>query len=192
MSSDRAAAVAKSAGSEERKRTLVVRGVEEFRRLVAMFLYLWVVFGVVVIAELIGLAQHELNYTFYGFAALNALILAKVMLIAEDLDVARGFEEKPLIYPIVYKSIVFSIVFLCFHALERILVGVWHGQTIAESVPAIGGGGAKGLFLVEIVATVLLIPFFAFREIGRALGKEELHAMLFTRGRTKARAASFK
>ena len=50
-----------------------------------MFIYLWVLFALFVIRESIILAQQHLNYQAQGFAILNAFILAKVMLIAEDL-----------------------------------------------------------------------------------------------------------
>jgi len=38
------------------------------------------------------------------------------------------------------------------------------------------------LFMVVII-TVLLIPFFAYREIGQVLGERELHSLIFTRAK---------
>jgi hypothetical protein len=55
--------------------------------------------------------------------------------------------------------------------------------------PAIGGGSLSGVFLVGIILSVALIPFFAFREIGRVLGERELHSLIFTDG---AKAAAFQ
>ena len=67
------------------------------------------------------------------------------------------------------------------------LVGIFKGKTIAESIPVIGGGSLSGVFFVGIILAVALIPFFAFREIGRVIGERELHSLLF-----KDRVAEFQ
>jgi hypothetical protein len=43
----------------------------------------------------------------------------------------------------------------------------------------------QGIVSVGAIVFVSLIPFFAFREIGRVIGKRELWSLLFSRG-TKA------
>lgn len=182
------AGVAEKRGATEAKRNWKGRAIHEAKRFLGMFLYLWVLFGLFVLHESIILAQHDIDFTAYGLAITNALILAKVMLVAEDLNIARGFEDKPLIYPVLYKSIVFAIVFMIFHLAEEVLVGLWRGKTAPESIPAIGGGSPKGILSVALIVSFALIPYFAFRELGRAIGEGELRALFLTRG-PKARAA---
>ena len=148
-----------------------------------MFLYLWVLFGLFVIHQSIILAQEHINYKAQGFAIINALILAKVMLIGEDLHLGKRFEDKPLIYSIFYKSLVFAVFFIGFHIIEEVVVGVIRGRTIAQSFPAIGGGSLQGILSVGAIVFVALIPFFAFREIGRVIGKSELWFLLISRGK---------
>jgi len=63
------------------------------------------------------------------------------------------------------------------------------GKTIGESVPTIGGGTPSGVFFVGIILAVALIPFFAFREVGRAIGERALHSLMFTGG---PKAAAFR
>ena len=166
-----------------RKRKLLTRVIDEAKKFAGMALYLWVLFGLFVLHERIVLAKHNIDYKFYGFAVVNALVLAKVMLIAEDLGLGERFKSRPLVYPILYKSVLFAIVFLCFDVIEEVLVGVVQGKTIFASVPSIGGGSASGIISVGVIIAVALIPFFAFREVGRAIGERELRALLFTRGR---------
>ena len=45
--------------------------------------------------------------------------------------------------------------------------------------PTIGGGSPSDVLFVGIILSIALIPFFAFREIGRVIGERELHALLF-------------
>jgi hypothetical protein len=156
--------------------------VHEIRQLVFMFLYLFVWFGLFTIHESIVLGQHHISYAPYGFAAVNALILAKVMLVAEDLHLGHRFEDRPLIYPVLFKSLLFAIVFICFHVVEHVIVGLWYGKAILQSMPGFGGGGIEGVFLVGVLMSVALIPFFAFTEISRVLGLAALQSLIFKRG----------
>jgi hypothetical protein len=70
-----------------------------------------------------------------------------------------------------------------FDIAEEVLVGVFKGKTVAESFPKIGGGSLRGIFSMIVVITVLLLPFFAYREIGKVIGQRELHSLIFTRKR---------
>ena len=114
-----------------------------------------------------------------GFALVNALVLAKVMLIAEDLRVGHWLRSRPLIYPILGESLIFTVVFICFHVVEDLVIGLFKEKTLRASVPVIGGGGLAGLLSVATIYFVALIPFFAYRNLGRELGPGRLNAMLF-------------
>jgi len=93
-----------------------------------MFFYLWVVFGLFAVHESIVLSQHQINYQFHGFAFINALIFAKVMLAAEDLRLGHRLNDQPLIYTILFKSFLFALVLIAFHVVEHVLIGVWNGS----------------------------------------------------------------
>jgi hypothetical protein len=153
--------------------------------------YLFVVFGVLALHEEVVAAKNGIAYHFYGFAVINAIILGKVMLVAEDLNFGNQlFKNNPLVYPIVFKSIVFTLLFFVFDIVEELLVGVFKGKTIAESFPNIGGGSPRGIFSMIVVITVLLIPFFAYREIGQVIGQRELRSLIFTRKRSQFAGAT--
>src|ERR1700737_33639 len=173
----------------ERKRDLKQRIFDEVINFLAIALYLWVTFGVFALHEWVVSAKDHIDYHFYGCAIVNALILGKVMLVAEDLHFADWFKDRPLIYPILYKAVAFSILFLVFDVVEEVIVGLFKGKTIGESIPSIGGGTPSGVFFVGVILAVALIPFFAFREIGRGIGEGELHSLIFTRG---PKAAAFQ
>lgn len=165
--------------STPQPRNLKARAIEEFKRYVAIFLYLWVVFGLLSIHKSLVLTQRHLDYEEHTFAIINAFVFAKVLLVGEQLRLGRRFQNKPLIYPILYKCLVFSVVLICFHAIESGVVGMWHGRTFAESVPPLLGWNPKGLLAVGFFCFVLLLPFFGFREIARVMGNTEMRVLLF-------------
>ncbi|ACL61662.1 hypothetical protein [Methylobacterium nodulans] len=153
---------------------------EELKRIATIFVYLWIVFGVLVLHESLVLSRHGINYDFYGFAFINSWILAKVMLIAESLDVRPRWQGRPLIYPIAVRAVGFAMLLVCAYAIEETVIGLWRGRTLAASVPAIGGGGLRGLVVITVIMAVALVPYFAFRELGRVLGRDRLRALMVT------------
>jgi hypothetical protein len=163
--------------------SVMQKSLAEARKLLWIFIYLWVLLGLFAVHR--SFVLNEQNFFYHqGFAFINAWLLAKVMLTAEILHVADNLKEKPLIYPIIFKSVVFSAILISFYIIEEILVGMWHGKTLANSIPAIGGGSLQGILVVGIIMFVVLMPFFALREIGRDIGDDKLHELFFVR-RTK-------
>jgi len=159
------------------------KSIVEARKLLWIFLYLWVLLALFAIHKSIVLNEPDLLY-HQSFAFINAWLLAKVMLTAEMFHVADNLKHKPLIYPIVLKSAVFSMLLISFHVFEEVLVGMWHGKTFTESIPAVGGESLKRIFSVGIIMFVVLMPFFALRELARDLGDDRLYELFFVR-RTK-------
>ena len=161
-------------------RRIKQKGVAEGRRLLWIFAYLWVLFGLFAVHRSIVL--NEQNVFFHeGFAFINAWLLAKIMLVAETFRVADNLKDRPLIYPIVYRSGAFPIVLIAFYILEEIVVGMLHGKAFAASIPALGGGSLEGIIVVGMIMFVALMPFFALREIARDLGDDKLYEQFFLR-----------
>jgi len=159
------------------KLTLTQRALEELKAFAGMFAYLWVVFTVFLVHEWIVLSDNHVGFTFYGLATINALALGKIMLVAEHFRFADQLKRKPLIYPIVYKTVAFTTLLLVIYVLEMMLVGWIGGHGFFVSMPALGGSlvGTVALWLIFCVA---LLPFFAFKEFERAVGAEMIWKLL--------------
>jgi len=136
------------------------------------------VFLVFFVHEWIVLAGHGFSFRFYGLAAVNALVLGKIMLIAENMRFAERFQNRPLIVPVAYKSVAFAVLLMAAYVLEEIALGLFHGETAAESFPQFGGGGLVAMVCVTALMTVALVPFFAFREIARVVGETEFRTLM--------------
>ncbi len=157
------------------------RFVEEFQRFAVMVVYLWLILGLFVLNERVILGQRGISFEMQGFALLNALILAKVMVVADYFNAGAWLRRHPLIYRILFDSFFLAVLFLCVHILEKVVAGLWRGESVAASIPAIGGGGLAGAVCVALILFVSLIPFFGFRSISRELGAAKFNALLFGR-----------
>jgi hypothetical protein len=102
-------------------------------------------------------------------------------LLGEDFHVAERLKGKRLFNSILFKSAVYAVLLVCFNVVEEVIVGMWHGKTLAQSIPQVGGGGLEGELIVWTILFVVLIPFFAYTELRRGLGKDHLHSLMFTK-----------
>ena len=103
----------------------------EMREYLVIFFYLFVVFSLLVVHRSMILAEHHIDYTLHGFALINALALAKVMLVAQDLHLADRFHDAPLIYPTLAKVV---RVYGCVGLLQDCR-GLCHRQNSRQVVP---------------------------------------------------------
>ncbi len=166
-----------------RRPSVKERVIDELKRFVLIAIYLWVLLTLFALQERIVLARENIDqqFTSLGFALINALILAKVVLIAEDVHFAQRVDDWPLIYPALYKSVAFGILCICFYVLEEMLVGLWHGKVLVQSLPPIAREGFTGVILAATILSVELIPLFATRELARVIGVRELRRLFFAR-----------
>jgi hypothetical protein len=162
----------------EPRPSLRARLYDELKAFMWIFVYLWLVFFVFLVHEWVVLADNHISFKFYGLAALNALVLSKIMLIAEGLGFAERFHTRPLIVPIAYRSVLFSVLLVVAYILEEIVVGLFHGKSVAQSFPQIGGGGLLGVFCVTGLLCIALVPFFAFKEIARVIGEPRFRLLM--------------
>ena len=98
----------------ERLLRLKTGAIDETRKLFGIFIYLWVLLSLFSFHKMLILNEESLIYN-QGFALINALALAKVVLVGEFFHVGDNLKNRPLIYPIMFKSAVFAVILICFH-----------------------------------------------------------------------------
>lgn len=159
----------------------VRRALHQFKEFAGMFVYLWILFSLFAIYKSIVRIEYPINYPSQSLAFANAFVLAKVMLVAEDFRFGARFQDRSLAYPILYKAFVFTLILMCFYIVEHLVFGLWHGLSFDESFPRFGGKGLEPIVAIALIMFVVLIPFCAFREIGRVVGEAALRSLLFNR-----------
>jgi len=146
--------------------------------------YLFLFFGVFVSYRRLLLAQYNITFTHYGLALFEALVLAKVIMIGDVfLGLGPRLQNKPLILPTLYKTVVFTVWTGIFIVLEHVTEGLWQGGGLAGGIHEFTSHGyqvlARGL-----VVFFAFIPFFAFKELGRVLGEEKIVSLFFRKRTT--------
>lgn len=162
------------------KPTLKQKAYHELKEFVGIALYLWVILALFQLYRSLLLREEHVSVVVHqGFAVINALALAKVLLIAKALHLGDWADKWPLIYPTLLKSALFTIVLACFKILEDAGIGMYRGNSFQESIADLGGGTLNGILCVSLILFVTLIPFFVMTELQGVLGENKLMHLFF-------------
>lgn len=126
------------------------------------------------------LAEFGVTYFHYGSALIEALVIAKVILIGRAFGLGKRFEDKPLVVSVIYKSTLFGALVFLFGILEHVVEGLIHKKDWAGILHGIIDLGADELIARMLMLIVAFAPFFAFWELGRVLGMRKLAAIFFS------------
>jgi hypothetical protein len=170
--------------STDAKASLKQKFSHEMRQFVVVFLYLGLLIGTFNTYRWLLMAEYHVGYFVYGYGLIEALVLAKIIIIGESLGIGERFSNRPLIFPTLYKTMLFALCALVFSILEHLTKGFLHGMNLAGIFQEIIRGRYETLARI-LIMFVAFIPFFAFGEAMRALGEVKLFDLFF-RSRAKA------
>ena len=162
---------------------MLQRFIAEMRKfaLVAAFLFLF--FAAFNNYQRLILREYHIEHFQYGYSLIQALILAKVVLVGEIFHFGERFRGKPLIFPTLYKTFSFSLLVLAFAVLEHFVKGFIHGQNFAAIPQEIAAKGTD-IGAKVIVMFIAFIPMFAIWEISHLFDEGKLFEFFFARGGT--------
>jgi len=147
--------------------------------IVAIYLYLFL--GTFTVYRRLVVAEVGSAYLHYGIALVQALVIAKIVLIGEMFSFSRAHDDKPLIVPVIYKAILFGVLVVAFGVVERLIGGWIHHQGLMGGIEEITSMGRDEFLARVLLLIVAFIPFFAFGEIGRVVGMDRLTAIFFSK-----------
>ena len=146
-----------------------------------VFLYVWFLLAVFGLHKSIVLSEaHIIQHQ--GVAILKALAFAKILFIAEKMHIGEIFRERPLVFPVLYKSAVFAVVLILMDLLEKVLIDrFWPSMAARGSGDDIDTSDLRILFSVGFLTFAALIPFFGLRELSKVLGEAPMLRLFFVR-----------
>ena len=162
-----------------KKASLRQKATHEFQEFAGIFLYLAFFFCAVVTYSMVLLDKVHIPYFNYGAALINALLIAKVILIGEYAHLGRKHEAKPLVFSAAYKAFLFTLLVFAFHIVEEIIKRLMHGDAIIRASRDIR---FDDLLSRSLIILCTFIPLFAFRELQRVLGEHRFRALFFRAG----------
>src|SRR5213079_1671660 len=112
--------------------------------------------------------------------AVAALILGKAVLIADMLPLINRFPNKPLIYNIAWKTVIYLLLSAVIHYLER-LIDFWRetGGFVAGNQKLLSEIIWPHFWAIQLILFVLIAMYCTMHELVRAIGREKVLRIFF-------------
>lgn len=152
----------------------------EARELIPVTLFFLVAFELLALTQALMLEQYGIKVTTFAAAAVGALIVAKVVVIADHLWFLNRFPEKPLIYNVVWKTGIYFVASIGVRYVEHV-IRFWRkaGSFSAANRQLFDEIVWPHVLCVQVWLLVLLLVFCSLREYIRAVGRERVINLFF-------------
>lgn len=153
---------------------------EEFLAMIPPTIFFFVALHIVAIVRVLMLKGTGLAPFSTVSIAVAALILGKSVLIADMLPLINRFPEKPLIYNIAWKTVIYMLMASVIHYLERLF-------DFSREAGGIVAGNEKLLaeiiwphfWAVQIILFMLIAIYCTMDELVRVIGKDKMLGIFF-------------
>ena len=153
---------------------------EEFLAVLPPTVFFFIALHIIGLVRVLMTEGTGLPVTSSAQIALAALIIGKAVLLADLWPPINRFPEKPLVYNIVWKTVIYYLVASFIHYLERL-------YDFAKAAGGIAAGNERLLaeivwphfWALQIILLVIILNYCVIRELGRVLGEERMVRMFF-------------
>lgn len=178
--------------ADETKASLKEKAKEEFRLMLLITAFLAAVFVSFLTYRRLISREFGVTSFHYGFALIEALIVAKVILIGKALKIGTKPAGRTLMFTALRESVFYAALVGIFAVLEHIVEGLLHHETLGASVQKLLDQGVYEILGRTLVLFVAFIPFFSLWQLDRVLGERKLIELFFRKnpGAAGARSAT--
>ena len=163
------------------KKTMKQKAAHEGKELLILTVYLGFFLCALTTYKTLLLKGYESTSLDYGFALLNALIIAKVILIGDFVKAVHKYETKALVLSVFYKAFLYGLFVFAFHLVEEVVKELIHRGEIGNAFREVK---LDQLAIRCLIIFCTFIPLFSFRELRRTIGEEEFHDLVMRPGAT--------
>ena len=153
---------------------------EEFLTVLPPTIFFFVALHIVTLVRMLMNKGTNLQVTTSISVTVAALILGKAVLIADMLPVINRYPDKPLIYNVGWKTMIYLLVAAVIHYLER-LFDFWRqaGGFIAGNEKLLAEIVWPHFWAVQIILFVLILMYCTTRELVRVIGNDKVLRIFF-------------
>lgn len=153
--------------------------VHELQQYLTYTAFLLILFFAFTSYERVLLGQLDFYYFPYGFCVIKALIMAKVIMIGEAMNLGEKYSTQPLIIPVIYKTILFCLFMLFLSIAEELIKGWIAGQSMEQVYDLFVRKNLSITLARSMIMFFIFVFFFSVLETSRALGGDKLFNMFF-------------
>ena len=152
----------------------------EFFEVLPPTIFFFVAFHIVVLERTLMAKEYGIRLSSTVGATVAALLVAKVVLLADMLPVVNRFPEKPLIYNVVWKTAIYVVASTLVHYLEHLVPVWWRMGSFRAANEHLGSEIVWPHFWgIQVWLIVLMFLYCLARELIRVIGRDQVRKILF-------------
>ena len=153
---------------------------EEFFALLPPTIFFFVALHIVAFVRVLMLEGTKISPLSSMSVGVAALILGKAVLIADMLPMINRFPNKPLIYNVAWKSLIYLLVATLVHYLEH-LIDFWRqaGGLVVGNEKLLAEIVWPHFWAIQIILLVLILTYCTMHELVRVIGREKVLRIFF-------------
>src|SRR5216117_808769 len=153
---------------------------KEFLELLPPTIYFFVALHIVAFVRVLMLKGTGISPLSSMSIAVAALILGKAVLLADMLPMVNRFPNKPLIYNVAWKTLIYLLAATLIHYVER-LVDFWRqaGSLVAGNEKLLAEIIWPHFWAIQIILFVLIVMYCTMHELVRVIGREKVLRIFF-------------
>jgi len=153
---------------------------EELLAMVPPTLYFFVILHIVAVIRTLMVKGTGLTLDTTTSVTIAALVLGKSVLIADMMPFINRFPEKPLIWNVAWKAVIYFLVALVIHYLEH-LYDFWKLAPgfVAANEKLLASIVWPHFWAIQLLLAVLIFGYCVMSELVRALGADKVKSMFF-------------
>jgi len=153
---------------------------EEFLKMLPPAIFFFVAFHVIALVRNLLIKASGIELTTTASVLVAALVLGKVVLIADMLPFINRYPDKPLIYNILWKTGIYTVLSILIHYLEHLIEHWREAGSLGEANRALLAQIVWPHFwAVQILLVSMIFLYVVGREIVRAIGPQRARTMTF-------------
>lgn len=126
------------------------------------------------------LSEYDISWTGFGTAVVGAMLVGKVVLMVDKLPFVNKFPDRPLIYNILWKSLIYFLAALIVRYLGQVVPLLMKHESLMEANRhLIDEVVWPHFWLLQMWLSVLFLIFCALRELVRVIGRDKVIQMFF-------------
>jgi hypothetical protein len=153
----------------------------EGKRLAFLSTYFFLLIAGIETYRAVLVSDLRVNYFHLGSSIVEALMLAKIVLLGDLINLGHRMRKRAMIVVILYRTLLFTVFEVAFILTEHVVRGLIEGVKPGAVLHKILSQGAPILVTRIFVMGLAFVPVLTFCEFDRTLGAGKLKELLFRR-----------
>ncbi len=155
--------------------------IHEAYKLLFLAIYLCLFLSSLSIYRNLILNKDLFNFFHIGYNFVEALLLAKIILLGEMLHLGKKYSDKPLIIPTLYNAFIFTIFVFLFSIAEHFVLGIIERKEMILIWQELYTHALYQIMSKLLITFIFFILLFSFLETSRVIGEQKLFNLFFRR-----------